>query len=253
MKTGSRVRWAVGAVAGVLSMAAVVMGAEWSGRTEAFRVDGGAESGKVSEVREGEWAVWDASWDGAERVKVTLERPGGAVEVLGEGSGRGCAEWAPGEGEWGTFTVRYTALAGDGGEVGSSEARRARWRPEERAYGAWLGERGHAVEAFPPEGNADGDGAGNWEEYVADTDPADGTEELRSLVVVGEGGTVRVVPSVVSTGRVYGVRVVRDLREGDAREVGEWVELGPGREGIGAELGGVGEGAGFGVVGVAVP
>lgn len=228
-------------------------GAEWSGRTEPFRVDGRARDGAVLEAREREWAVWDTAWDGAARVEVTLERPDGAVEVLGAGSGRGSAEWAPGEGEWGTFTLTLTALGTGGDVLGTMTARRGMWRPEERAYGAWLGGRGHAVEAFPAEGNADGDGASNWEEYVADTDPADGTEELRSLVVAGERGTVRVVPSVVSTGRVYGVRVVRDLREGDAREVGEWVDLGPGQEGIGAELGGRESGVGFGVVGVALP
>ena len=228
-------------------------GAECSGRTAAFRVDGRAAEGKVLEAREGEWAVWDTAWDGAERVRVTLERPGGAVEVLGEGGGRGSATWSPGEGEWGTFTLRYTALDGEGGEVGAMEARRARWRSEDRAYGAWLGERGHAVEAFPQGEDADGDGANNGEEYVADTDPADEGDVFESRVEVAADGTVRVVPSVVSTGRVYGVRVVRDLREGDLREVGNWVDLGPGREGIGAELGGEEGGVGFGVVGVAVP
>ena len=235
---------------GMAAMAAA--GAEWTGTTPSFRVDGRAGSVAVLEAEEAEWAVWDAAWTvGAERVEVTLERPGGSVETLADGAdraARGIAEWTPGEEEWGTFTLRHAALDGKGEVLEMLEARRARWRPEERAYGAWLGERGKTVEALPEDADADGDGASNWEEYVADTNPLDGREVFESRLVVGEGGVVRVEPSVVRTGRVYGVKVWRDLAgEPECRE------LGPGHDGIGAELNGEGEKIGFGCLSVSVP
>ena len=159
----------------------------------------------------------------------------------------------PGEDEWGTFTLRLASWDADGVPLGELLALRVRSMPAERAYAEWVAARGGTMESLPMEEDADGDGASNWEEYVADTDPMDGREVFESRVVVGGDGVARVVPSVVSTGRVYGVRMAGDLQEGDLREAGEWVDLGPGREGIGAELGGGKGGVGFGVVGVAVP
>ncbi|MBP1588630.1 MAG: hypothetical protein ILO10_00365 [Kiritimatiellae bacterium] len=243
-----RAVWAAAVLAALVETGAWADGAEWCGSTAAFRVDGGAGGDRVSEAREREWAVWDAAWNGAERVRVVLERPGGAVETLGEGKGPGWAEWVPEADEWGTFTLTCTALGAGDTVLGVRTARRARWRPEERGYGAWLGGRGGTVEAFPAGADADGDKATNWEEYVADTDPMDEGEVFESRVAVGEGGAVRVVPSVVSTGRVYGAKVWRDLTDEPV-----FLDLGPGHEGIGVDLNGGGEMRGFGSVSVSVP
>lgn len=228
-------------------------GAEWTGKTEAFRVDGRAGSGAALEVREREWATWDAAWtEGSERVEVTLERPGGAVETLGAGEGnraRGSVEWTPGDDEWGMFTLRHLSWDADGVLLSQWTARRMRRRPEERAaYAAWVESRGGSPDALLAEDDADGDGASNWDEYVADTDPWNRAEVFESKLVAGEGGALRVEPSVVRTGRVYWVNVWRDLTGTAERR-----ELGPGREGIGAPLGGPDDAIGFGAVGVSVP
>lgn len=233
------------------------LGAGWTGETAAFRVDGRAGNGAALDAKAAEWAVWDAAWtEGTAQVEATLERPDGTVETLGGGEGggaRGSAEWMPGEDEWGTFTLRLASWDADGVPLGELLALRVRSMPAERAYAEWVAARGGTVESLPMEEDTDGDGANNWDEYVADTDPLDEGEVFESRVEVAEDGKVRVVPSVVSTGRVYGVRMAGGLREGDLREAGDWMDLGPGREGIGAELDGGERGVGFGVVGVAVP
>jgi hypothetical protein len=204
------------------------------------------------EARVVEWAVWDTAWiEGAERVEVTLERPGGTVETLGgaEGSkGHGSAEWTLGENEWGTFTLRLASWDADGEPLGELLALRIRREPAELAYAAWIAARGGSPETMPMDADSDTDGSSNWEEYVADTDPLNADEVFMSRLKVEEDGTVRVVPSVVSTGRVYRAKLLGDLRED-----GEWQDLGPGRPGIGAELGGETGQQGFGAMGVSLP
>lgn len=239
-------------LAAVGAWVAVVHGGEWSGSTAPFRVDARAAGGTTLESREVEWAVWDTSWtEGADRVEVTLEHPGGEVETLGIAEGtkaRGSAEWTPGENEWGTFTLRLASWDADGEPLNELLALRIRRVPAELAYAAWIAARGGTPETMPMEADTDTDGASNWEEYVADTDPLDAKEVFESRLEVAEYGTVRVVPSVVSTGRVYRARVF-----GDLREEGEWLDLGPGHTGIGAELGGESGQQGFGAMGVSLP
>ena len=96
--------------------------------------------------------------------------------------------------------------------------------------------------------DSDTDGATNWEEYVADTDPLNPNETFASRLEVLEDGTLRVIPSVVSTGRLYRARL-----HGDLFQDATWQDLGPGRPGIGAELGGETGQTGFGALGVSLP
>ena len=72
--------------------------------------------------------------------------------------------------------------------------------------------------------------------------------EVEARLEVAEDGTVRVVPSVVSTGCVYRAKLLGDLLED-----GEWLDLGPGRPGIGAPLGDETGTQGFGAMGVSLP
>lgn len=227
-------------------------GGGWSGQTAAFRVDARAGDGAALEAKEAEWAVWDAAWTGgAERVEVTLERPGGAVETLGGGEGgasRGSAEWAPGADEWGTFTLRLASWNADGEPLEERLALRIRRAPAERAYAAWIEDRGGTPEAMPMAADADADGASNWEEYIADTDPLDAEETFASRLETREDGTLRVVPTVISTGRVYRAKL-----HGDLLRDAVWHDLGPGRPGIGAPLGDATAPQGYGAVGVSLP
>ena len=224
----------------------------WTGQTSPFRVDARAGNGEALEVRDGEWAAWDTAWtDGASRTEVTLEHPDGTLETLGaaEGKGvRGSVEWAPGAEEWGTFTLRLASWDVDGEPLEELLALRIRRTPAVLTYEAWIVARGGTPETMPMEADADADGASNWEEYVADTDPLNPEETFASCLEVLEDGTLRVIPSVVSTGRIYRVRLHSDLLQ-DA----VWQDLGPGRPGIGAELGGGTGKTGFGAVGVALP
>lgn len=228
------------------------LGAGWTGETAAFRVDGRAGNGAALDAKAAEWAVWDAAWtEGTAQVEATLERPDGTVETLGGGEGggaRGSAEWMPGEDEWGTFTLRLASWDADGEPLGEWLALRVRPMPVERAYAEWVAARDGTMESLPMEEDADGDGASNWEEYVADTDPMDEGEVFMTRLVPMGDGKMRIEPSVVRTGRVYGVRVWRDLM-GEA----EWRDLGPGWEGIGLEWPEEGESGRFGAMGVAVP
>jgi formylglycine-generating enzyme required for sulfatase activity/endonuclease I len=223
----------------------------WSGRTTPFRVDARAGSGEALEVRDAEWVAWDTAWvDGGSRTEVTLEHPDGTRETLGGAEGKGAhgsAEWTPGEDEWGTFTLRLASWDAEGDPLEELLALRIRRRPVE-SYAAWIETRGGTPETMPMESDSDSDGATNWEEYVADTDPLDPDETFASRLEVLEDGTLRVIPSVVSTGRLYRVRLHDDLLQ-DAI----WRDLGPGRPGIGAELGGETGQTGFGAVGVFLP
>ena len=144
--------------------------------------------------------------------------------------------------------MRLASWDADGVPLGELLALRVRSMPAERAYAEWVAARGGTMESLPMEEDADGDGANNWEEYVADTNPMDEGEVFESRVEVTEDGKVRVVPSVVSTGRVYGVKVWRDLTEEP-----ECRDLGAGYEGLGADLNGEGEAIGFGSMSVSVP
>lgn len=96
--------------------------------------------------------------------------------------------------------------------------------------------------------DSDTDGTTNWEEYVADTDPLNPNETFASRLEVLEDGTLRVIPSVVSTGRLYRARL-----HGDLLQDATWQDLGPGRPGIGAELGAEIGQTGFGALGVSLP
>lgn len=226
-------------------------GAGWTGQTAPFRVDALAAGGDALETREFEWAAWDTAWFGrAERVEVTLEHPDGAVESLGSAEGskaHGSAEWMPGENEWGTFTLRLAAWDADGKPLEELLALRIR-RDAVITYEAWIMARGGTPETMPMEADTDTDGATNWEEYVADTDPLDAEEVFKSHLEVAEDGRVRVVPSVVSASRVYRAKLLGDLQED-----GEWQDLGPGHSGIGANLGGETGQQGFGAIGVSLP
>lgn len=224
----------------------------WMGQTPPFRVDARAASGETLEAAEPEWVVWDTAWsEEAHRVEVTLERPGGEMETLGSAEGskaHGSAEWTPGENEWGTFTLRLASWDADGEPLDELLALRIRRSPAVLTYEAWIAARGGTPETMPMEADADADGASNWEEYVADTDPLNPEETFASRLEVLDDGTLRVIPSVVSTGRIYRVRL-----HGDLFQDAVWQDLGPGRTGIGAELGGETGQTGFGAVGVSLP
>ena len=229
-----------------------VSDAGWTGEPAAFRVDGRTGSGTILDAREVEWVVWDSSWSGGtSRMEISLVRPGGMVETLGclEGSpARGTAEWKPGEDEWGTFTLRFASWNADGAPLEELLALRIRRRPVDSAYADWIVARGGTPETMPMEADSDADGASNWEEYVADTDPLDAEKTFASRLEVQEDGTLRVIPSVVSTGRLYRAKLLGDLLED-----GEWLDLGPGRPGIGATLGDEPGTQGFGAMGVSLP
>ena len=224
----------------------------WTGQTIPFRVDARAGSGEMLEVRDGEWAVWDTAWmDGVSRMEVTLEHPDGTKETLGGAAGkgaRGSTEWAPGADERGTFTLRLASWDADGEPLEELLALRIRRLPVDRAYAAWIEARGGTPETMPMDADSDTDGATNWEEYVADTDPLNPNETFASRLEVLEDGTLRVIPSVVSTGRVYRARMHDTLLQNAV-----WQDLGPGRPGIGAKLGDESGLAGFGAVGVSLP
>lgn len=117
-----------------------------------------------------------------------------------------------------------------------------------QAYAAWIEARGGTPEAMPMEADADADGASNWEEYIADTDPLDAEETFASRLETREDGSLRVVPTVISTGRVYRAKL-----HGDLLREAVWRDLGPGRPGIGAPLGDATAPQGYGAVGVSLP
>lgn len=227
-------------------------GAEWTGETPTFRVDGRAGGKAKLDVQVLEWATWDTAWtEGAARVEVTLEHPDGMVETLGGGEGfrgRGGAEWTPGEEEWGTFTLRYAAWNAGGTLLEELMAWRVLRTPVEHAYAAWVAARGGTLESLPMDEDQDGDGASNWEEYVADTNPWDETEVFKSKLVIGDQRAIRIEPSVVRTERMYGVKVWRNMMD-----TPEYQDLGPGHAGIGLDLNSEGETIGFGSVSVSVP
>ena len=85
---------------------------------------------------------------------------------------------------------------------------------EDEAYGAWLSERWEKTpEWLPREGDEDGDGATNWEEYVADTDPTDAAERLEARIRVEDGRvTVEAVPA--NSGRTYRIYGKKELDSG---------------------------------------
>lgn len=89
----------------------------------------------------------------------------------------------------------------------------------DEAYGAWLSERWEKTpEWLPREGDEDGDGATNWEEYVADTDPTDAEERLEARIRV-EDGRVAVEAVPANAGRMYRILGKKELADGTWTEV----------------------------------
>jgi hypothetical protein len=80
----------------------------------------------------------------------------------------------------------------------------------EKRYSAWLETLGQTADALPMDGDADLDGASNWEECVAGTDPFDATERFEARILSRDGKMV-VEPSTAASGRVYRVHGTADL------------------------------------------
>lgn len=113
-------------------------------------------------------------------------------------------------------------------------------------YAAWLSGFGKTEEEMPESGDADNDGATNWEEFIADTDPCDGSDIFKTQLLRGDGALV-LSASSVSTGRTYGVWVHADLLS-----PGQWHPLEVGGEGLRWTFT-PGENMGFGYLTVALP
>lgn len=251
---------AVWAVAG----ATTARSASWIGRAPSARVDvrdngtgDGATPPPVSP--DGEWVAWDAGWFGAASVAVTLERPDGTVETLGGGeaggdAARGIAAWSPAESERGVFILRLEARDADGTVIGRLVARRAAGgegggdTDPEALYAAWIAARGGVPADCPPDGDADSDGAGNWDEFVADTDPFDPDDVFHVHLAVADDGTLLLAPSSASPDRRY-----RAWLRNDLTAPGEWIDLGPGRDGLATPFSPDGAPRAFGAIGVSLP
>lgn len=74
----------------------------------------------------------------------------------------------------------------------------------ERRYAAWLESLDRPAADLPMDGDADLDGASNWEECVAGTDPFDRAAGFSARIRT-HGGKTLVEPSAAASGRVYRV------------------------------------------------
>jgi hypothetical protein len=124
-------------------------------------------------------------------------------------------------GGWWTERVGGKHVTGESVvSVNSSLRLYAHWSLSDDGYAAWLAEQGEMESALPVEGDADGDGMTNWDEYVAGTDPRNGQERLEARIQ-WEAGKLKVETSVaVPRGRKVRVEGRKSL-VGDE----EWTDV----------------------------
>ena len=80
----------------------------------------------------------------------------------------------------------------------------------ERRYSDWLETLGQTADTLPMDGDADLDGASNWEECVAGTNPFDTADRFEARILSRDGMLV-VEPSTSESGRVYRVHGTTNL------------------------------------------
>lgn len=80
----------------------------------------------------------------------------------------------------------------------------------ERRYADWLETLGQTADSLPMDGDADFDGASNWEECVAGTAPFDPADRFEARILTRDGMLV-VEPSTAESGRVYRVHGTTNL------------------------------------------
>ena len=84
--------------------------------------------------------------------------------------------------------------------------------PDQTRYAEWLAELDKTVAALPMGADTDTDGASNWDECVAGSDPLDASDRLEARLVEADG-RLSVVPSVSAPGRTYRVLGTRELTD----------------------------------------
>ena len=92
--------------------------------------------------------------------------------------------------------------------------------PDDSRYAEWAEGYGLAPEELPADGDPDGDGAGNWDEFVAGTHPLDRGEVLRVSIEV-EGGQIGLSVSPRKDDRTYSYSGTESLLSGE----GGWTEI----------------------------
>lgn len=83
---------------------------------------------------------------------------------------------------------------------------------DQTRYAEWLEELEKTVAELPMGADTDTDGASNWEECVAGSDPLDANDRLEARLVAVDG-RLSVVPSVTAPGRSYRVSGTRELED----------------------------------------
>ena len=107
---------------------------------------------------------------------------------------------------------------------------------EQEKYEAWVTGLGlestEGLEYATAENtDTDDDGATNWQEFLADTDPTDGGKFLRLAVDTQADGTWLARPDPIRTNRSYSLVIRTDLTDEDTERV---IPLGTGTEGLAA-------------------
>ena len=121
------------------------------------------------------------------------------------------------------FRVRATAgaSAGPWSEAATvTTAAAGGEEPPADPYETWMAGWTPGTENLGRGDDLDGDGATNWEEYLADTDPTDSGECFCLTATMDAEGVVRVRPEKISTARRYKLLAYADLDA--APEEGAW-------------------------------
>lgn len=85
----------------------------------------------------------------------------------------------------------------------------------EKRYATWLATLDCTTADLPIDGDADSDGASNWEECVAGTNPFDPADRFEARILARDDGTMVVEPSSAESGRVYRVHGTTHLLGAD--------------------------------------
>lgn len=92
-----------------------------------------------------------------------------------------------------------------------------------KRYSTWLQELGKTAEELPMDDDTDNDGASNWEECVACTDPLDAQVRFEAQILFA-GGTITVEPVIKATNRVYQVLGTAELSN-DVHGEAVWIDV----------------------------